>query len=284
LRGFFRKNLTRIKAKPRVKPYNVLSGPDRDRISFVDHDLSSRFVAGGLQFGVYSLRAGFGPGSESMGDMEQQREPVRGLTFEDVWAMFQETGQKMRETDRFIRDLTVKTDRQIKDLTEKTDRQIKEMAEKAEQQFKRTDRQIGELGNRFGELAEHLVTPNIAEKFRALNYTFTKAGPDVEFFDREGKALTEVDVWLENGEFVMAVEVKSHLRKRDLDDHIRRMDILRRYLDERGDTRKLIGAVAGAIVRPELKSRALGEGFYVIEQSGDTVKIEAPEGFTPKVW
>jgi hypothetical protein len=250
-----------------------------------------------------------------MSDALQPGEPARGLTFEDVWAMFQETDRRMRETDRFIRELSAKTGetdrfikelsakteetgrfikelsaetgetgRFIKELSAKTDREMAETDRRLREMTARTDKQIGELGNRFGELAEHLVTPNIAEKFRALGHTFTRAGPDVEFFDRGGKALTEVDVWLENGEFAMAVEVKSHLRKRDVEDHARRMDILRAYLDERGDTRKLLGAVAGAIVKAELKSYSLEKGFYVIEQSGDTVKIEVPEDFTPKVW
>jgi predicted AAA+ superfamily ATPase len=133
-------------------------------------------------------------------------------------------------------------------------------------------------------LAEHLVTPNIAEKFRALGYAFTRAGPDVEFFDRNGKALTEVDVWLENGDFVMAVEVKSRPRKRDVEDHVKRMGILRSYLDQRNDGRKLLGAIAGAIVTKELRDTIIEQGFYVIEQSGDTVKIEPPTGFEPRIW
>ena len=165
-------------------------------------------------------------------------------------------------------------------MFQETDRRMKE----TDRKMKETDRRIGELGNRFGELAEHLVTPNIVEKFRALGYAFTKAGPDVEFFGRDGKPLAEVDVWLENGEAVMAVEVKSHLRQGDVDDHIRRMGILRRYLDERGDARKLLGSTAGAIVKAEVREYALKKGFYVIEQSGDTVRIEAPEGFSPRTW
>ncbi|MDR2662988.1 MAG: hypothetical protein LBC31_08335 [Treponema sp.] len=176
--------------------------------------------------------------------MTQMREPQRGLSFEDVWAAMMETDKK----------------------------------------FKETDRRIGELGNRFGELAEHLVTPNIAEKFRALNYTFTRAGPDVEFFSSDGKFLAEVDVWLENGDFAMAVEVKSKLRKDHVEAHIKRMGVLRAYMDERKDPRKLLGAMAGAIVPGELRSYVLKKGFYVIEQSGDTVKIEAPEGFKPRMW
>jgi hypothetical protein len=199
----------------------------------------------------------------------QERQPVRGLTFEDVWAMFQETDRKFNETDRQFKE---------------TDRKIKETELLIEKLAKKTDKQLGELGNRFGELAEHLVTPNITEKFRALGYSFTKAGPDVKFTDVRGKTLAEVDVWLENGDFALAVEVKSYLRIQDVRDHIKRMEVLRQYMEERQDTRKLLGAVAGAILRAPVRTYALEKGFYVIEQSGDTVKIEAPEGFSPRIW
>ncbi|MDR0388000.1 MAG: hypothetical protein LBH57_08175, partial [Treponema sp.] len=87
-----------------------------------------------------------------------------------------------------------------------------------------------------------------------------------------------------NGEFALAVEVKSKLSQKDVDAHVKRMGILRAYLDERNDTRKLLGAMAGAIVPPELRSYVLKKGFYLIEQSGDTVKIEPPTGFKPKIW
>ncbi|MDR2661971.1 MAG: hypothetical protein LBC31_03130 [Treponema sp.] len=207
-----------------------------------------------------------------MENTTQAYEPQRGLSFEDVWAAMQETDKKFKETDRLLQELAA----QIKE----TDQQMKE----TDRRMTKTDKQIGELGNRFGELAEHLVTPNIAEKFRALNYTFTRAGPDVEFFSRDGEFLAEVDVWLENGGFAMAVEVKSKLRKEHVEEHIKRMGVLRAYLDERKDPRKLLGAMAGAIVPVELRNHVLKKGFYVIEQSGDTVKIEAPEGFSPRIW
>jgi hypothetical protein len=193
----------------------------------------------------------------------------------------------MMETDRKMKEMSEETERLIKDMAEKSRldwEEIHRLTKETDRQMKKTDHKIGELGNRFGELAEHLVTPNIAEKFRALNYTFTKTGPNVEFSDRNGKALTEVDVWLENGDFVMVVEVKSRPRKRDVGEHVKRMGILRAYLDERNDRRKLLGAIAGAIVRPELRDYGLGKGFYLIEHSGDTVKLNAPEGFEPRIW
>ena len=70
----------------------------------------------------------------------------------------------------------------------------------------------------------------------------------------------------------------------DVKDHLARMEKLRQHADEHRDTRKLMGAAAGAIVPKESKAFALKNGFYVIEQAGDTVKIEVPEGFKPREW
>jgi hypothetical protein len=182
----------------------------------------------------------------------------QGATFETVWASLQETDRQLKEIARRQKE---------------TDRQMKE-----------TDRRLGELGNRFGELSEHLLTSSITEKFRALNFAFTKAGPNLKFTDLQGKILTEVDVWLENGEFALAVEVKSFLRVEHVKDHVKRMRLLRGYADKRQDRRKLLGAVAGAVVRAPARDYAFKQGFYMIEPSGDTVRISAPEGFTPRIW
>jgi hypothetical protein len=182
---------------------------------------------------------------------ETTQDPEMGLTFEKVWAMFQETARRFEETDR---------------------------------RFKETDRKISRLGGRLGELVEHLVAPNILEKFNKLGYVFGKAGLDVSFVDARGAFLAEVDILLENGDIALAVEVKSKLMIDDVRDHIARMEKLRRYAGEHRDSRKLLGAVAGAIIPQESKSFALKNGFYVIEQAGDTVKIDVPEGFKPREW
>jgi hypothetical protein len=42
--------------------------------------------------------------------------------------------------------------------------------------------------------------------------------------------------------------------------------------------------VAGAIVTREVRRYALRAGFYVIVQTGDTVKIDIPKGFIPHDW
>ena len=157
--------------------------------------------------------------------------------------------------------------------------------EKVLTMFQETDRKIGELGNRFGELAEHLVAPGIVDKFNALGFFFHKDAQNAKYRDPVSKQiLAEVDILLENGDIVIAVEVKTKLSEKDIEKHIQRMEILRRFADERGDKRKYRGALARAIVSSEAREYALNAGFYVIEQSGDTMKLEIPKDFVPREW
>jgi hypothetical protein len=179
----------------------------------------------------------------------------------------QETDRKMQETDRKIREVA----QQI----EKTDRQIKA-----------TNIHIGGLDNRFGELAEHLVAPNIAEKFNALSFHFNYMSAKLReiIWDKNKQRSAEFDILLENKGSVIGVEVKSKPSEDDVKDHVRRLEKLRRYKDGIGDKRKIYGALAGAIMPDDVKTAILDAGLYAITQSGDTVKIDVPEGFAPKTW
>jgi hypothetical protein len=182
-----------------------------------------------------------------------QREPQMGLTFEKVWAMFQETDRKFEETRRELKDSS-----------------------------KRLDRQIGDLGNKFGAVVEHMMIPNIKEKFNALGYEFGKVSSNILIETKEDGTIAEVDIFLENGDCTMAVEVKSQPNAYDVDAHCERMEKLRTYSDKHNDKRKLYGALAGAIISDSARNYALKKGLYVIEQSGDTVTIIEPSG--AKAW
>ena len=196
---------------------------------------------------------------------ETVREPQMGLTFEKVWAMFQETDRKMQETDRIVQETALQM--------RETDRKMRE-----------TDRKIGKLGSKLGDLIEEMIFPNILEKFNKQGYVFGKAAPNVRYRDSRGVYVTEVDILLENGDAALAVEVKTTLTDTDIREHLVRMEKLRSYADEHQDKRKLLGAVAGAIASEEVKSFAIKSGFFVLEQSGDTVRISVPEDFEPREW
>jgi hypothetical protein len=203
----------------------------------------------------------------------------RGITFEQVWAALME-GEK--KTDRLHEENNRRH--------EENNRIIQEMKE----QRKETDRimkdlslQMGGLHRSFGELAEHLVAPGIADRFNEMGYHFDSVAPQgIEIYDESRKKiLTEIDLLLENGECLMAVEVKSKPSEKDIAHHTARLEILRDWRKKRQEKQKrILGAIAGAVFPNSLKEAAIEAGFYAIEQSGDTMKISVPEGFKPREW
>ncbi|MDR0708800.1 MAG: hypothetical protein LBF77_01895 [Spirochaetaceae bacterium] len=255
-----------------------------------------------------------------MGEIVQGREPPRGVTFEEVWAMFQETGRQIKETERMIKEtgeeirklqkettlqmketalqmketdqrlekMIFQTDQRLEKVSLQPDHRLEKVSLQTDQRLEKmglqTDRRLGELGLRLGDVMEHFMSPKLHEKFEALNFSFSRSSRNHEIKDQNKKRLAEVDVFLENGEYAMAVEVKTRLTSRDVKDHVKRMEILRKVADAHGDKRKYLGAVAGAVVTPEVIAYALKNGFYVIVPSGETVDIEAPDGFKPRIW
>ena len=200
---------------------------------------------------------------------------AEAFTFEKVWAALMEDRERQKESDRLMQERIQENDRQMRERMREHD-QLKE-------RMQETDRRIGELGNRFGELAEHLVAPSIMEKFNELNFNFDNISQDHRIKEN-GRLLAEIDILLENGEVVIAVEVKSKPLEKDVDQHVSRMEILRRRADARNDKRRFQGAIAGAIMSESVRDYAHKTGFYVIEQTGDTVRINIPEDFTPRQW
>jgi hypothetical protein len=201
---------------------------------------------------------------------EQIQEPGRGLNHDDVWAAFRELREFQQETARQMRE----TNRKMLE----TDRKMQETA----QQMRETDHKISRLGSRIGDLIEHLTAANILERFRDLGYEFTRVSRNNKIKDGRNHVMAELDILLENGDYAMAVEVKSLLTVADVKDHINRMETLRRYADAHEDRRKYLSSVAGALIEDEARAFALEGGIYVIEHAGEAIHIVAPR--TVRAW
>jgi hypothetical protein len=204
----------------------------------------------------------------------EQTQAIEHPTFETVWAALQDVAERQRETDRQMKE----TDRLIKENAERqreTDRQMKETD-------RRLDKQLGKLGNRFGEMIEYMVMPNLIAKFRALDFAFDKAYPHAAIRDTVNNIIAEIDITLENGDKVMIVEVKSKPCAEDITEHMERMGKVRAHADLHGDRRKFLGAVAGMVFNDDVKVFAMKNGFYVIEPSGETFIITEP--LSPREW
>jgi RecB family endonuclease NucS len=135
-------------------------------------------------------------------------------------------------------------------------------------------------------VTEEMFAANACDIFHTLyDYDFTKANRDVKFKEN-GKDLVEVDIFLENGDTVMAIEVKPNLTKDHIDEHIKRIEKIRYYMDlpKHNDQRKLVGAVAGGNVPENVRDYAEEKGLYVLVQNGENVKVEESKEYKPKRW
>jgi hypothetical protein len=143
---------------------------------------------------------------------------------------------------------------------------------------------MGTLGNRFGELVEHMVFPTIVKRFNKLGYHFNfEFSGNCKIRDKNDRVIAEIDAYLENGTTIAVVEIKTKPDINDINKHIQRIEKLKQNREEKKEPLKiLIGAIAGAIFPKEVKESALQAGFYVFVQSGDTMKLEILEGFKPR--
>ena len=200
-------------------------------------------------------------------------EYARGATLEDIWAVLRENAEQFKKIEKIQKETA--------ESMKETDKRLK----KTERIVRRNGKQMGDLHNRFGQLAEHLVAPNINKRFNELGYHFGIVAPGgIKIEDENGKVKTEIDLLLENGQIIMAVEVKTRPVVKDVEHHLKRLEILREYKDKLHDSRKVQGAIAGAVFGSSEKKAVLEAGLYVIEQSGDTMKIEVPQDFIPREW
>jgi hypothetical protein len=188
---------------------------------------------------------------------------------ENFRLMSQETDRKFQETDQKFQE----TREQFKE----TERLMRESSEKL-------NRKMGELGNKLGSVVEHMIIPDIEKKFNKMGYTFENVSTNLKMKDPSGNTYAEVDIVLENGDYVMLIEVKTDLKAEHIKEHVKRMETIRRQ-GRKWPDKKLLGAVSAAIVEDNVREYAKKNGFFVISQAGETMRIDKPEGeFSVKEW
>ena len=221
-------------------------------------------------------------------------EAAKGLTFEKVWAALMESRMKsdaefreMREQFRESREQFREMREQIRESQMKTDAQMAETDarfEKTRKNIEELSKNIGGVNNKLGRLTEILFSAELWKKFGEQGYEFTKQAPHVKFIENK-QVVAEADYFLEDGKYVMPVEVKTELSIEDVKEHLDRIDVIRRFMDTHGDNRILVGAVAGGIVKENVLKYAQKRGLYVFVQTGDSVAIaEMPEDFKAREW
>jgi division protein CdvB (Snf7/Vps24/ESCRT-III family) len=224
---------------------------------------------------------------------EEAAEAGKDLDFAKVWAALMETRLQMAElwaktdariaeTDAQVKARIAETDAQIAKTDARiaetnarmaeTDAQVKAQVAETTKAVKALSENIGGLNNTLGKLTEAMVSCNVWRKFEPLGYTFTTASQNRQFYEN-GKRLAEADYFLENGIFVMPIEVKTTLEIEDINKHLDRIERIRHCMDSRDDNRKIVGAMAAAVAPSKALEYAQEKGLYVLVQNGDSVDV-----------
>ena len=206
------------------------------------------------------------------------------LTVDDIWKMFQETNrlfqesqerweQRHREMERVMqadRAETASTFRETERQMQDTDRKIKQVST-----------QIGQLGGRWGEFVEGLIAPACIAMFTELGIQVDEIYPRVKKVI--GGKMLEIDLLVANTVAAVLVEVKSQLQVEDVRNHLTRLADFKPFFPRYANC-QVYGAVAGIVIESKADQFAIKQGLFVIEQSGETVRLANDREFKPNVW
>jgi len=196
-----------------------------------------------------------------MGNVQTQFDYPKGVTFEQVWATLDRLAESQKDTERLL----------------------KETIAEREKDRKEYDKRFGDMDNRFGEIVENLLAPTMIDRFIDLGVVFQTASTNFKVKDHKNKIYFEIDVFLQNGDTAMLVEIKTNLTISYINEHINRLEKMRAFADLHNDKRSFLGAVAGVVVPLKVKNYALENGLYLIEPAGENLNITPPHN-EPKVW
>jgi len=198
-------------------------------------------------------------------------------TADDVWRLLAELTTAQKETERRFQE----TERLLKEQSQETDRLLREQSQETDRKIREVNKQIGDLGGKWGRFVENMVAP-------ACETLFLKRGiPVHQVSQRMKKRLNgqtlEIDVLVTNENHVLVVEVKSSLGVNDVKDLMDDLNQFREFFPEYSQ-KQLYGAVAGIEIEEGADKYAYRQGLFVLAQAGETVSILNNPDFEPRNW
>lgn len=198
-------------------------------------------------------------------------------TADDVWRLLAELTNAQKETNRRFQE----TERLLKEQSQETDRLLREQSQETDRRIREVNKQIGDLGGKWGRFVENMVAP-------ACETLFLKRGiPVHQVSQRVKKRLNgqtlEIDVLVTNENHVLVVEVKSSLGVNDVKELQSDLNKFRQFFPEYAQ-KQLYGAVASIEIEEGADRYAYRQGLFVLAQAGETVSILNNPDFQPKNW
>jgi len=174
---------------------------------------------------------------------------------------------------------------EMREWRDKTDAALLAYGEEGRRERRALNKQLGEIANKQGRMAEDLVAPSVCRILREVlglsEDAICVANVRVRRRHPHGKTIREFDVIAECNEYILVNETKSRLSPADVDHVIETIGEVREYFPDYRD-RRLIGSVATLYVDQSLVSYASKKGVLVLAVGDDLMDVMNPKGFKPK--
>jgi len=191
-------------------------------------------------------------------------------TLEDIWKLFQESDKKIKENNEKLTQEISRVSREV----EKVNKELSIEVEKV-------STSVGRLSNRLGQFIEEMVYPAAVRLFQERGIDIHEVYRGVEG-KRNGEGI-EIDLLVVNDGDVVAIECKSNLSIDDINEHLERLEKLKRVLPAYTH-KNLMGAVTGMVIPENVAQYAYKKGLFVIGQTGEQLFIRNDDKFKAKVW
>jgi len=137
------------------------------------------------------------------------------------------------------------------------------------------------LSSRWGRFVENMVEPAIVRLFQEKNIAVKETHTRVKA--KRGTVNMEIDILAVDDTVAVAVEVKSRLTQKHINNFIKRLGQFKiAFPAYRNHT--IYGAIAAIEIDGGADTYAYNQGLFIIKQSGDMVKIENDTDFQPVNW
>ena len=207
---------------------------------------------------------------------------------DNIYRLFErsqlETDRFRAEFDRSLAESKAEADRQLSEIREeerirsiKSDRRHREVEKIAAQAM----RSVEGLSSRWGRFVENMVEPAIVRLFQERNIEVKETHTRVKA--KRGNVKMEIDILAVDDTVAVAVEVKSRLTQKQINDFIQRLAQFKTAFPAYAHY-QVYGAIAAIEIDEGADIYAYNQGLFMIKQSGEMVQIENDPDFSPVVW
>jgi hypothetical protein len=219
--------------------------------------------------------------NKTMQEMSENLNKTTADSSEKLNKTMQELSENLNKTTTDLSEKLNKTTRELSEKLNKTTGELSENLNKTTRELSESihdiDGNVGGVNRRLGKIVEMVVLPGLMEKMnKDYSHQFDNVAPNKKF-TADGQLYAEMDLFLENGDSVMAVEAKTRLTEGMVNTFVQKLESLRQHEVKAGLVGKTIyAAIAGIIFDDNARKAASEKGIYLvsINQNNDKINIE----------